>query len=434
MWITGDRCSLVTLKHPELLITPNFNVLTGTSWDIGCPFWTCGDAKMTENRYRKLPALPRFTKNGVSAAVGDGFGADVPAACPCIKADRLAASRRGENRWRWGMGGGLRRFLRTAAVIRLKPLRTRRHLPAFGEPRMLRSMFVRCAAFALVLSLATTLLAAEKIKTLIIEGQNNHGNWPQTSQMMQKYLEETDLFAVDIARTKPNGEDPDFKPDFSKYQLVLSNYNGAPWPKETQTAFIDFVKNGGGFVVVHAADNSFGDWKEYNEMIGLGGWGGRNEKTGPYVYFNDQGEPVRDEKPGGGGSHGSQHPFQIVVRDAKHPITDGMPKAWMHANDELYDRLRGPAENMKVLATAYAEPSKGGTGRHEPMLLTIEYGKGRVFHTPMGHGNDSQECVGFIATLVRGAEWAATGDVTTPLPDDFPGEDEPTLRPFAAKR
>ena len=156
-----------------------------------------------------------------------------------------------------------------------------------------------CYGFALLvlLACASSLAAAEKMKALIIEGQNNHGNWPQTTQMMKKYLEETDLFAVDIARTKPNGEDPNFKPEFAKYQLVLSNYNGAPWPKETQETFVEFVKNGGGFVVVHAADNSFGDWKEYNEMIGLGGWGGRNEKRGPYVYFNDEGEagPRRKE-------------------------------------------------------------------------------------------------------------------------------------------
>ena len=103
----------------------------------------------------------------------------------------------------------------------------------------------------------------------------------------------------------------------------------------------------------------------------------------------------------------------------------------MHAQDELYDLLRGPAENMKVLATAYADEAKGGSGRHEPMLMTIEYGKGRIFHTPMGHGDYSQECTGFIACLQRGAEWAATGQVTQQLPKDFPGPDEFTQRKFS---
>ena len=269
-----------------------------------------------------------------------------------------------------------------------------------------------------------------KMKALIVDGQNNHGNWPKTTQMMKKYLEQTGLFQVDVATTKPKGEDKDYKPEFKKYDVVVSNYNGTMWPKETQDAFVDYMKNGGGLVVVHAANNAFGNWKEYNEIIGLGGWGGRNEKSGPYVYYNNKGEIVRDSKKGRGGHHGPQHPFPIVIREAEHPITKGMPKAWLHEKDELYDYLRGPANNMKILATALAAKDQGGSGRHEPMLLTVTYGKGRVFHTPMGHGNYSQECVGFIVSLQRGAEWAATGKVTQKIPDDFPTLDKISKRAF----
>jgi type 1 glutamine amidotransferase len=285
--------------------------------------------------------------------------------------------------------------------------------------------------FAAILLLSVASFADEpSMKALIIEGQNNHGVWPKTSQMMKRYLEETKLFTVDIVRTAPEGTDPNFHPDFSQYQVVVSNYNGASWPEETQKAFVDYVAGGGGFVVVHAANNSFGDWKEYNDMIGLGGWGGRNETTGPYVYLDEKGQLIRNSDPGPGGSHGAQHEFLVVTRDDTHPITRGMPASWMHAQDELYDRLRGPGERMNVLATAYADPAQGGTGRHEPMMMVVEYGKGRVFHTPMGHGDYSQECVGFIIALQRGAEWAATGEVTQELPKDFPTAEKVSQRKF----
>jgi type 1 glutamine amidotransferase len=200
----------------------------------------------------------------------------------------------------------------------------------------------------------------------------------------------------------------------------VSNFGhgAAEWTNETEAAFEAYVKNGGGFVVIHAADNSFPAWEAYNKMIGLGGWGGRNEKSGPYVYFDETGKLVRDPSAGKGGSHGPQLEFPIVVRDADHAVTKGMPASWMHAKDELYDSLRGPAENLNVLATAWSPKTK----RHEPMIMTINYGKGRVFHTPMGHETYSMECVGFVSTLQRGCEWAATGAVTIPLPDDFPGE------------
>jgi type 1 glutamine amidotransferase len=288
-------------------------------------------------------------------------------------------------------------------------------------------MSIRCLLAALiVVCLGTLSSAADPIKVLIVDGQNNH-DWRATTPLLKKALEEAGLFKVDVA-TSPPQDTTGFKPDFAAYQVVLSNYNGADWPADTQQALVDFVRGGGGLAIVHAADNSFPNWKEYNEMIGLGGWGGRNEKWGPYVRFRD-GQFVRDTQAGGGGSHGSQHDFQVVIRDANHPVTAGMPPAWMHASDELYDRLRGPAENMKVLATAFADKNQGGDGEHNPMIMVLDYGKGRVFHTPMGHSPHSMQCVGFITTLQRGAEWAATGKVTqTKLPDDFPTADKASLR------
>lgn len=294
---------------------------------------------------------------------------------------------------------------------------------------MIRKLILPALLFAFVLSSCAPLLhAQQKFKALIIDGQNNHGVWPQTSQMMKKYLEETELFSVAIATTAKTGTDNSFHPEFKNFDVVISNYNGAAWPEATQQSFIEYLKTGGGFVVVHAANNSFGAWKEYNVAIGLGGWGGRNEKSGPYVYFDDQGKLVRDKSAGKGGHHGAQHPFLVTTRNSQHPITKGMPGQWLHEKDELYDMLRGPAENMTVLATAFASKERGGTGRHEPMIFTIEYGQGRVFHTPMGHGIDSQQCVGFITTLQRGAEWAASGKVTQKIPSDFPDVDEVSKR------
>ncbi len=274
---------------------------------------------------------------------------------------------------------------------------------------------------------STEQVKSEPVRVLIVDGQNNHA-WQATTAIMKDYFETCERFVVEVATSPPARHDiSKFQPEFSDYDVVVSNYNGEPWPKPTQQNFQAYVHNGGGFVVVHAADNAFADWQEYNEMIGLGGWNGRSQKSGPYVYFRD-GKLVRDTSAGQGGNHGSQHEFVVTIRDAEHPITRGLPRTWLHTKDELYERLRGPAKNMQVLATAYADPEQAGSGREEPVLMALDYGTGRVFHTTLGHAGYSMRCVGFITTLLRGSEWAATGKVTLDVPDNFPTADKSSTR------
>jgi type 1 glutamine amidotransferase len=119
----------------------------------------------------------------------------------------------------------------------------------------------------------------------------------------------------------------------------------------------------------------------------------------------------------------------MEARNPDHPILKGLPKVWMHHTDELYAALRGPgAGNMTVLATAHSDPANKGTGRDEPQLMVLNFGKGRVFHTTLGHDVAALSCVGFAATLQRGAEWAATGKVTQKAPATFPDANTVTYR------
>jgi len=293
--------------------------------------------------------------------------------------------------------------------------------------------------------------ADDKISVLIVDGQNNHA-WQQTTPFMKKELEASNRFSVSVATSPAKPRQPNkpkdgdesakakfeeelakfknadgayrkamasFQPDFSKYHVVLLNYNGDPWPDKAQKDLEEYVATAkGGLVIVHAANNSFSGWKEYNMMIGMG-W--RGNSFGDRLITDDQGKEVRVNKgQGPGAGHGAKHSFSVTIRDRAHPIVKEMPLEWKHASDELYHGMRGPIENVHLIATAYSDKKSGGTGENEPMIWTISYGKGRVFHTPMGHDLESMRCIGFITTLQRGTEWAATDQVTIPIPKDFP--------------
>ena len=309
-----------------------------------------------------------------------------------------------------------------------------RYIP-FPSHWILQLMFShRCCATLGVWFVIGAATMASPMKALIVDGQNNH-DWKGTTPLLRRFLEETGLFVVDVATSPPHGRDMSgFKPEFAAYQVVVSNYNGDDWPVTTKKALEKYLAGGGGLVILHAADNAFPRWKEYNELIGIGF--GRTEKDGPSVYWQD-GQMVRDSAPSDRSSHGFEHPFQIVVRDREHPITRGLPEKFMQATDELYARLRGPAKNLTVLATAFSDPATLGTGYDEPALMTVGYGKGRVFHTILGHAMKrpfrALESVAFIVTFQRGTQWAATGRVTQKVPADFPGPDQPRLRGESAR-
>jgi uncharacterized protein len=268
------------------------------------------------------------------------------------------------------------------------------------------------------------------IRVLLLDGQSGGPwhNWRLTTPILREELEETGLFHVTVLTAPPSdGDFSTFKPDFSHYQVIVSNYDAPDWPADLRAQFEQYIHNGGGLVVVHAADNAFPNWPAYNQMIGIGGWRGRNETAGPHWYY-EGGKLVSDTAPGHTGNHGARLPFQVVTRDPEHPIMKGLPPVWMHAADELYDSLRGPGQNMTVLATAHSDPNNKGTGHDEPMIVVVRYGNGRIFHTTMGHDAAALSCVGFMTIFQRGTEWAATGRVTQKVPANFPTADSVSYR------
>jgi hypothetical protein len=274
--------------------------------------------------------------------------------------------------------------------------------------------------------LTSPVWAAAPIRVMILDGESGgaYHNWRVTTQVLKRELDEVGMFQVDVVTAPPSGGDfNNFKPAWSKYNVIVFNYDAPTerWPSELKASFETYMRDGGGMVSVHAADNAFPGWEAYNAMIGVGGWRGRDERSGPHWYYS-HGALVSSDKAGKAGHHGLRLPYKMTSRDMNHPIMRGIPRVWMHQGDELYDSLRGPGKNMTVLATAYSDPANGGTGFDEPLLMVSRFGKGRIFHSAVGHDALALSSVDAVVTLQRGVEWAATGKVTQKLPKTFPNE------------
>jgi hypothetical protein len=192
------------------------------------------------------------------------------------------------------------------------------------------------------------------------------------------------------------------------YDLVVLNYQDRRpdqrWGDRADKAFLDFVRSGKGVVLYHYAVAAFVGWEEFEKMSG-GNW-----------------RPNQ-------GHHSAAHDFTVDITDPDHPITRGLKKSFPQPKDELYSNLLWqPAATYHVLATAYddhalyqgkARQPIPGPGKDEPMLWTLQYGQGRVFATMLGHDAPAVNTPAFITTFTRGAEWAATGNVTLPIPAEM---------------
>lgn len=187
------------------------------------------------------------------------------------------------------------------------------------------------------------------------------------------------------------------------------------------------MREGGGLVVFHAANNAFFEWPAYNIMIGLG-W--RDPAFGSsLVVAPDRTVATIPAGQGRAPGHGPEHDFVVTVPNTDHPITRGLPPEWLHPHEQLTHGQHGPAKNISILNYARSKD----TGENEPMDWTVACGEGRVYTTVLGHlwkdGPDTAvRCVGFQTLFLRGVEWAATDRVTQPVPPDFPSREEVRLR------
>lgn len=260
------------------------------------------------------------------------------------------------------------------------------------------------ATLGLALQLGAQPAEPRKIQALIVTGQDAHP-WRDSTPYLKQLLEQTGRFEVRVTEEFRGST----LETLSFYDVAILNYSDeklkiASWSQATKDALLAFVGSGKGVVVYHHAAASFQDWPEYGKLVGCL-W-----KTGQ-------------------SHHAPVHDYRVDVRDSEHPITRGMT-AFDAKTDELYAGLQcQPAGSMHVLATGfddrslYPEKAKAalpaGPSQDEPLLWTLNYGAGRVFATMLGNDMRAVHTPGFVTTFVRGAEWAATGAVTIPLPEEL---------------
>src|SRR5262245_15067912 len=265
---------------------------------------------------------------------------------------------------------------------------------------MFRRTFALTALALPLLGMPLGAADAPPIKVLIITGDHGH-TWKETTPFLKDLLTKAGM-AVDVTETPAKDLTA---ANLAKYDVLLLNYkdtrNGAPdsrWSDANKSAFADAVRGGKGLVVYHHASSAFvggSDFDKEFEKVIAGGW--RKQ-----------------------GNHGKRHEFSVTIRKDDHPITKGMPAEFAQSNDDLYQNSVMFPDSV-VLATAFSDMKKDpkNTDKHEPVVWVATYGKGRVYENVLGHDVAAMKSPGFQTLLIRGVEWAATGEVRSAVPKDL---------------
>ena len=297
--------------------------------------------------------------------------------------------------------------------------------------KCLRTGFLRSLLWCCIL--IGPIANGAELKALLVTGYDPHGHkWDETTPVLAGVLQHSGKLDVEIVKLSSSQEAQAFAPDFGKYNVVVMYAHGRDWSAATQERFEKYLNGGGSLVVVHNAVGQFATWSAYRAMIGIGAG---SQQDGVGFKFDESTQTVVQIPSGEGvkqNGHGRQHEWVVKIREQEHPITAGLPQAWMHTADELYHGFRGKPEhikNLKVLATAFSARETGGTGEHEPVMVVNQFGKGRIFQIMLGHSAVSMSCTGFQTVFLRGTEWAATGKVTlTDVPANFPSAGKASAR------
>jgi type 1 glutamine amidotransferase len=212
-------------------------------------------------------------------------------------------------------------------------------------------------------------------RVLIVTGEDYPGHkWRETAPVLKQQLAKDERLAVEVT------EDLNFlrSPRLHDYEAVVvhfKNYDPKVPGPEGQANLEKFVREGGGLVLVHFACGAFQEWPDFQKIAGR--------------VWNPK---LRGHDPRG--------KFQVGLVDTDHPVTRGMKS--FETTDELYTCLDGDTP-ITLLAQSQSKVDK----KQYPMAFVLQYGKGRVFHSPLGHDVKafSVEAVGEL--FRRGCAWVA---------------------------
>lgn len=168
-----------------------------------------------------------------------------------------------------------------------------------------------------------------------------------------------------------------------KYDGLIVYSNTTEISRDQESALLEYVAGGGGFIPLHCASYCFLNSPAYIDLVG--------------AQFSKHGGEV----------------FTTEIIEPTHPIMQGFGgfQSW----DETYVHTKHNERNRTVLEVRRQGGQAAGVDA-EPWTWVRTQGNGRVFYTAWGHDERTWSNPGFQNLVERGIRWACKQDVSVVKP------------------
>lgn len=223
--------------------------------------------------------------------------------------------------------------------------------------------------------------AKDTARVLLVTGEDYPGHkWKETYPVLKAGLEEDSRMVIDVLADL-KGLATTRLADYDAVVLHFKNYDPEVPGRKGYDNLARFVEEGGGLMILHFGCGAFEEFKD--EFVNVAG----------RVWFGMKPPPGRRQ-------HDPRGEFTVNIAKTGHPIIKGMKD--FKTLDELYTCLEGDVPITPV-ATAVSKIDK----KPYPMAFVLQFGKGRVFHSVLGHDTVAFAAEGPAELHRRGCAWVS---------------------------
>ena len=226
-----------------------------------------------------------------------------------------------------------------------------------------------------MLSIALAAVMTARIAVVTVTTGYRHSSIPVAEQVIDDLARRSGWFSPEFFRT----DDDLLRFDPAQYDVVMFVNTTGELPIPDRDSLVQWVRDGGTFIGIHSAADTFHEFGDYLAMLG-----------GEFDF------------------HGEQTAAELWVEDPSHASTGSLPSPMTMFEEYYHFKNFDPSATHLLVALRFDPDAKAPATMPISWWRKVE--RGRVFYTGLGHREDVWQSDWFQRHLTGALAWAIAKD------------------------